>query len=566
MHVGAEIGRGAHGAVHEGELSDGTTCVIKSIPLHSLSSSEAAQSQVEASVLSKLEHPHVVQCLAVEQLNGELRIAQERCDGGDLCQYLQHRNGRQLPEEEVMAIFVQVLLALHAVHSQHTLHRDIKSSNVFLCADGTVKLGDFGISRILDSSQNLASTVVGTPFYLSPEVIKAKAYGFKSDLWSLGAVLYELCMLQPPFDGANLPALAMKILKGAYAPINSSYSAELRGIVGSLLQQKPERRPSTSEMLATPFVRSFAEAYAQTAVELLGKPAVQLPDKLPRQPPNARRSKYDFRARPKKYVGGRGKHERSAKAAAVRGGSQVPSAEQHRTLQQPKEENAASESPSAAVARHRANLKHAKPRVTREEIRKWQRQQKHVESAGDASGNASLKRDVICAPGPHGVQRIPIGSRVDQDPEEDPSCTTAKCTESVSAHGGSLREHSDEKSDCMNNGEAPVDGFADVTPVEELGDSVEEGPDEQEVNALEIRTEEEEEDSDEPTAADVERLRARLEAELGDTILVQAYREVREARERGETAGEVGALREHEQLRAGDIFKLVLLEDAVFGV
>ena len=86
-------------------------------------------------------------------------------------------------------------MTLEYIHGRKVLHRDIKVSNIFLSKNNTVKLGDFGISKVLESTQEIANTVVGTPYYMSPEVCENKPFSFKSDVWALGCVLYELCTL-----------------------------------------------------------------------------------------------------------------------------------------------------------------------------------------------------------------------------------------------------------------------------------------------------------------------------------------------------------------------------------
>jgi len=136
------------------------------------------------------------------------------------------------------------------VHDRKILHRDLKCQNIFLTKNGIIKLGDFGIARVLSSTRENARTMVGTPYYLSPEIIDNKPYSFKSDIWSLGVVLYELCALKPPFDAASLPQLAMRITKGNYNPIPSQYSRELRSLVGCLLELNPSKRPSVHEILS----------------------------------------------------------------------------------------------------------------------------------------------------------------------------------------------------------------------------------------------------------------------------------------------------------------------------
>jgi NIMA (never in mitosis gene a)-related kinase len=94
------------------------------------------------------------------------------------------------------------------------LHRDLKGQNIFLTCSNRIKLGDFGIARVLNKTYEKAKTMVGTPYYLSPEIIENKPYSFKSDIWSLGVILYELCTLRPPFTAPNMQMLALKIVRG----------------------------------------------------------------------------------------------------------------------------------------------------------------------------------------------------------------------------------------------------------------------------------------------------------------------------------------------------------------
>ena len=102
-----------------------------------------------------------------------------------------------------------MVLAIKHVHDRKILHRDLKCGNVFLTKQGIVKLGDFGIARMLDQTAGFAETVVGTPYYLSPEIVQAQEYNFKTDVWSLGVILYEMFALQPPFNGNNIATLAI---------------------------------------------------------------------------------------------------------------------------------------------------------------------------------------------------------------------------------------------------------------------------------------------------------------------------------------------------------------------
>ena len=122
-------------------------------------------------------------------------------------------------------------MALLYIHEKKILHRDIKTQNIFLTSNGTVKLGDFGISKVLENSITSANTVVGTPYYLSPEACENLPYSSKSDIWALGCVLYELCTLKHAFDASNLLSLVYKIVKGDYESIPALYSKDMRQLV-----------------------------------------------------------------------------------------------------------------------------------------------------------------------------------------------------------------------------------------------------------------------------------------------------------------------------------------------
>ena len=113
-----------------------------------------------------------------------------------------------------------------------------------------IKLGDFGIARILKSTNEKARTIVGTPYYLSPELIEGREYTAKTDVWSLGVILYEMCCLKPPFNAENIHALGLKITKGNYNAIPNRYSNEMKKLVSWLMQIDPNKRPNISDIFS----------------------------------------------------------------------------------------------------------------------------------------------------------------------------------------------------------------------------------------------------------------------------------------------------------------------------
>eukprot|EP00753_Platysulcus_tardus_P006157 PLAT14004.2.p1 GENE.PLAT14004.2~~PLAT14004.2.p1 ORF type:complete len:852 (+),score=324.25 PLAT14004.2:327-2558(+) len=153
-----------------------------------------------------------------------------------------------------MRWFTQLACALNYIHSRRILHRDLKTQNIFLTSSGVIKLGDFGISKVLSSTASMASTMIGTPYYMSPELCEDAPYNNKSDMWALGCVLYELTTLTRAFEGRNIGALVLKIISGRYPPIPDRYSTHLAQLVDALLQKDPAERPDAVDLLRIPFV------------------------------------------------------------------------------------------------------------------------------------------------------------------------------------------------------------------------------------------------------------------------------------------------------------------------
>uniref|UniRef100_A0A0D3IE25 non-specific serine/threonine protein kinase n=1 Tax=Emiliania huxleyi (strain CCMP1516) TaxID=280463 RepID=A0A0D3IE25_EMIH1 len=155
----------------------------------------------EAELLKSLNHPNIVAYIDTLSSRTKLYLLMQYCDGGDLEHRLnQAREERvMLPDARLLDWFVQMALALQYLHSKRILHRDLKTANVFLTALGIVKLGDFGVSRVLSATTELAKTFVGTPYYLSPELLNNSPYGHASDVWALGVIFYEMCTLAHPY-------------------------------------------------------------------------------------------------------------------------------------------------------------------------------------------------------------------------------------------------------------------------------------------------------------------------------------------------------------------------------
>src|SRR5271154_2329520 len=131
------------------------------------------------------------------------------------------------------------------------LHRDLKPENIFLGDDQSVKLGDFGLSKLMQS-HDFASTYVGTPFYMSPEICAAEKYTLKSDIWSLGCIIFELCAREPPSNAKSHFQLVQKIKEGKVGSLPPVYSQELGDVIRDCLRVNPDRRPDTAALLNLP--------------------------------------------------------------------------------------------------------------------------------------------------------------------------------------------------------------------------------------------------------------------------------------------------------------------------
>ncbi|CAN0302075.1 unnamed protein product, partial [Ectocarpus sp. 4 AP-2014] len=201
-------------------------CIVKQVDTSKLPAKARREASKEATLLAELKHPNIVgfwESFFHGASRDVLCIVMDYADGGDLSSCLSRRNGRLIDEEIVLDWFVQTTLALKHIHDRKILHRDLKTQNIFLTRSRVVKLGDFGIAKVLGSTFDLARTAIGTPYYMSPEICQEKRYNHKSDMWSLGCVLYEMTCLRHAFEGNNMRLLVMKICSQDPRPISARW-------------------------------------------------------------------------------------------------------------------------------------------------------------------------------------------------------------------------------------------------------------------------------------------------------------------------------------------------------
>lgn len=161
------------------------------------------------------------------------------------------KRGTNFAEYELWSYLIQLLGGLKALHDLNIMHRDIKSANILINKLGAAKLADFNVSKVVNRPDGLLRTQTGTPYYASPEVWQDKPYNFKSDIWSLGCVLYEMACHRPPFKAENMKGLYKKVISANYPPLPIRYSKEFKEIIGYMLRANPASRPSCEQLLTS---------------------------------------------------------------------------------------------------------------------------------------------------------------------------------------------------------------------------------------------------------------------------------------------------------------------------
>ena len=259
-----KLGEGAYSTVYKVKRKiDNQIYALKKVKLSNLTQKEKTNSLNEVRILASVKSKYVISYKEAffDEKDSTLGIVMEFADNGDLYQKIvEHKKKKTYFEEtEVWRIFIQLVKGLKSLHDLKILHRDLKSANVFLFKNGNAKLGDLNVSKV--AKRGLGYTQTGTPYYASPEVWKDLPYDNKSDIWSLGCVLYEMITLHPPFRARSMEELYKRVLSGEISKLPSQFSTDLYEVVSNLIKVNSNNRPICNDILNNKLVKKRIEYF-----------------------------------------------------------------------------------------------------------------------------------------------------------------------------------------------------------------------------------------------------------------------------------------------------------------
>ncbi|CAI9087056.1 OLC1v1021022C1 [Oldenlandia corymbosa var. corymbosa] len=255
-HVIELVGEGSFGKVYKGRRKfTGKTVAMKFIPKHGKSDKDIHNLRQEIEILRKLKHENIIEMLDSFESPQEFCVVTEFAQG-ELFEILE--DDKCLPEEEVQAIAKQLVRALYYLHSNRIIHRDMKPQNILIGAGCVVKLCDFGFARSMSANTVVLRSIKGTPLYMAPELVREQPYNHTADLWSLGVILYELFVGQPPFYTNSVYALIRHIVKD---PVKypDNMSLNFKSFLKGLLNKVPQSRLTWPALLEHPFIQGNIE-------------------------------------------------------------------------------------------------------------------------------------------------------------------------------------------------------------------------------------------------------------------------------------------------------------------
>eukprot|EP00798_Chlamydomonas_sp_ICE-L_P011207 gene11207-18827_t len=237
-------------------LGDKKSYALKEMDVRTMNQAEREDCVNEVRLLASVAHPNVISYNEAFLDGNRLCIIMEYAPSGDLAKVIKKFTTMRspMPEDLVWKYFIQIARGLGALHHMKILHRDMKPGNIMILENDVAKIGDLGIAKLL--RHTMAKTQIGTPHYMPPEIWRNKPYGFTSDSWAMGCLMYEMATLKVPFEARSMNELKTKVMRGSYPPVPSSFSQDLRQMVTRCLDQNPDRRPTMDEILNSSAVQS----------------------------------------------------------------------------------------------------------------------------------------------------------------------------------------------------------------------------------------------------------------------------------------------------------------------
>lgn len=259
-----KLGEGSYGCVFKAHYKEtGEIVAIKQVPVES----DLQEIIKEISIMQQCNSPHVVRYYGSYFKNSDLWIVMEYCGAGSVSDIIRIRN-KTLSEEEIATILQSTLKGLEYLHFMRKIHRDIKAGNILLNTEGQAKLADFGVAGQLTDTMAKRNTVIGTPFWMAPEVIQEIGYNCVADIWSLGITAIEMAEGKPPYADIH-PMRAIFMIPTNPPPTfrnPDSWSPEFQKFVGQCLVKNPENRATATQLLQHPFIKCAKPSSALRAL------------------------------------------------------------------------------------------------------------------------------------------------------------------------------------------------------------------------------------------------------------------------------------------------------------
>ncbi|KAL6756210.1 kinase-like domain-containing protein [Haematococcus lacustris] len=272
--LGKVIGCGAYGIVRVGKAHGSDELVaIKSVDASKFRSiSEIEQIQEEMNVLASLKHPNIIKLVEVHFSASVFFLIMEFASGGSLVQYIHSFEGKRLPEQEALRLFLQMAAALDFCHRRRIVHRDLKPENILMDDKRNIKIADFGLAAVTAPFGCNLTQQCGTPEFTAPEITTGKEYdGPSVDIWSMGVIMYEALTGSLPFKGSSQAALFKSIQRGVYEPLPSHLSSACRDLVRGMLTVEVNARVTMDDILRHPWCRSAAASTPPSSTSFMIK-------------------------------------------------------------------------------------------------------------------------------------------------------------------------------------------------------------------------------------------------------------------------------------------------------